>query len=305
MRSEVNNRMKPPGRKRFLSYAYDLTVSTFCIIFGLICIYPLWYIFLGSLSRPGTTAIMGIKLLPPLDPYFGYYLSILRGPLFQKAMMISVSTTTISAFGAVILTGMMAYGVSKKKVKFMKFSNVFMVLTMFFGGGLIPTFLLITKLNLYDTYMVLIVFHLMQVFYFILMRNYFSYAIPSELEDAAVVDGINEVGLFFKIIVPISMPLFATIFLFTAVGTWNDWFTYLIFADKVQLQPFIVVLQKLLINPNQYLTSQGSMLEYKLNLTATGLKMTTIMVAIFPILMLYPFLQKHFTKGMMIGAVKG
>ncbi|MBP1990832.1 carbohydrate ABC transporter permease [Paenibacillus eucommiae] len=293
------------GRKKFSSYAYDLVVNTFCIIFGLISIYPLWYIFLGSLSRPGTTAALGFKILLPLDPYFGYYISILQGPLFQRAMLISISTTAIGAFGGVVLTGMMAYGVSKKKVKFMKFSNTFMVLTMFFGGGLIPTFLLINKLHLYDTYMVLIVFHLMQVFYFILMRNYFTYAIPSELEDAAVVDGTNDLVLFFKIIVPISMPLFATIFLFTAVGIWNDWYTYLIYANRVELQPFIVVLQKLLINPNQYLGAQGSMLNYKLNLTATGLKMTTIMIAILPILMLYPFLQKYFTKGMMIGAVKG
>jgi len=287
------------------SYLYDLVVIAFCLTFGLICFYPLWYVFLGSISNAGSAAVQGIDILPPLKPFFGYYSTLMKGAVFQRAMLVSVSITLIGSLGSVLLTGAMAYGCSKTKVKFMKFLNFYMVMTMFFGGGLIPTFLLIKNLHLYNTYWVLFIVHLLSAWNYILMRNYFYHAIPSEIEDAGVVDGASEAGLFFRIIIPISMPLFATIFLFQAVAIWNDWFTYLIYVDDTQLQPFIVVLQRLLVDPNVFLRSQGVMIGYAGNMPATALKMTTIMLAMIPILILYPFLQKYFTKGMLIGAVKG
>lgn len=292
--------------KRTISvYYYDAIVIVFCLIYGLICFYPLWYVFLGSISDADSVASQGIQLLPSSKPYFGYYSTLLKGAIFQQALVISFSTTLLGALGSVLITGAMAYGVSKTKVKFMKFTNVYMVATMFFGGGLIPTFLLIKSLHLYNTYLVLIILHLLSAWNFILMRNFFSYAIPPEIEDAAVVDGTNEAGLFFRIIIPISAPLFATIFLFQAVAIWNDWYTSMIYIDDVDLRPFMFVLQKLLTDPNAILNSKGAMLDYQENLSPTALKMTTIMIAMVPILLLYPFLQKHFTKGMMFGAVKG
>lgn len=284
---------------------YDIFFMTFCLLFGIVCFYPMWYVFLGSINPSDSFGTQNLNILPPLNPSFKYYKVILTGTLFQRALIISVLKTVLASTGTVILTGMMAYGVSKKHVKGMKFVNFYMVFTIFFSGGLIPTFLLIRGLGLYDTFWVMVIPSLVNAGNFILMRNYFAYAVPAELEDAAVVDGVNEVIMFFKIIIPISMPLFASIFLFTAVGQWNDWYTYLIYVNKIELQPFIVVLQKLLIDPTGYLVQQGTSSLLGLHLTSTTLKMTTIMVAIIPIIILYPFLQKHFAKGMMIGAVKG
>ncbi|MBO9607291.1 MAG: carbohydrate ABC transporter permease [Paenibacillaceae bacterium] len=292
--------------KSWGAVAYDAVVLVFCAAFSLICFYPIWYVFLGSISSPDSSGAQAIALLPPLKPYFGYYATILQGAVFQRAMSVSLSTTLLGASLSVLVTGAMAYGVSKTKIRGMKAVNVYMVVTMFFSGGLIPYFLLVNQLGLYNTYPALIIGHLLPVWNFIVMRNYFVASIPSELEDAAVVDGANEAILFFKVIVPISMPLFATMFLFVAVAIWNDWFTYLIFVNKIELQPFIVVLQKLLVDPNQYLNRLGAMNAVNdVNMAPTALKMTTIMIAMLPIFILYPFLQKHFAKGMLIGAVKG
>lgn len=291
------------ARKKWSSVTYDVVVVSFCAAFSLICFYPIWYVFLGSISSPDSNAAQAISLLPPLKPYLGYYATILQGAVFQRAMSISVTTTLLGSLLSVWITGAMAYGVSKTKVKGMNAANVYMVVTMFFSGGLIPYFLLVKDLGLYNSYPALIVGHLLPVWNFIVMRNYFASSIPSELEDAAVVDGANDVILFFKVILPISMPLFATMFLFVAVAIWNDWFTYLIFVNKIELQPFIVVLQKLLVDPNLYLNRLGAADD--INMVPTALKMTTIIIAMIPIFILYPFLQKHFAKGMLIGAVKG
>lgn len=291
------------ARKRLSSVMYDAVVLVFCTAFSLICFYPIWYVFLGSISAPDSNAAQAVSLLPPLKPYFGYYATILQGAVFQRAMSISVTTTLLGSLLSVLITGAMAYGVSKTKVKGMNAFNVYMVVTMFFSGGLIPYFLLVKDLGLYNSYPALIIGHLLPVWNFIVMRNYFASSIPSELEDAAVVDGANDVVLFCKVILPISMPLIATMFLFVAVAIWNDWFTYLIFINKIELQPFIVVLQKLLVDPNLYLNRLGATDD--INMVPTALKMTTIMIAMIPIFILYPFLQRHFAKGMLIGAVKG
>ncbi|MFD0715840.1 carbohydrate ABC transporter permease [Paenibacillus sp. GCM10027626] len=292
-------------RYRMSSVMYDTAVLLFCTVFSLICFYPIWYVFLGSISSPDSGATQAISLLPPVNPYFGYYKTILQGAVFQRAMFVSVTTTLLGAFLSVLITGTMAYGVSKTKIKGMRAANFYMVVTMFFSGGLIPYFLLVKNIGLYNTYPVLIIGHLLPIWNFILMRNYFAHAVPVELEDAAVIDGANDAILFFKVIMPISMPLFATMFLLTAVNIWNDWFTYMIFVNRIELQPFTVVLQKLLIDPNQYLNRLGTLVGYNTNMVPTALKMTTIMIALIPIFVLYPFLQKYFAKGMLIGAVKG
>ena len=201
---------------------------------------------------------------------------------------------------------MMAYGASKERIKGMRAVNFLVVFTMFFSGGLIPSFILVQRLRLYDTFWAMVIPQLLATGNFIIMRNYFSYSIPVELEDACAIDGANEVQVFFKIVIPISKPMFAAIALFVAVANWNDWYSYLIHVRKRDLRPFVEVLRRLLINPNEYLGGiSGGPGPGITVMPPAPLKMTTIMIAMLPILMLYPFLQKHFAKGILIGAVKG
>lgn len=287
---------------------YDIFVYGFAIAFALICIYPMWYVFIGSITPSASTVQQSLRILPPGNPTLQYYKIVLYTREFSRSIFISFLKTALGAFGALILTAMMAYGVSKKNVMGMKTLNFIIVFLMFFGGGLIPTYLLYNQLHLLKSFWAMVIPGWVSIGHFVIMRNYFSYNVSEELEAAAVIDGANNVILFFKIIIPISMPMFAAIFLFEAVGHWNDWTSYLYFVGSVKYMPFIVVLQEILRNPNgpmvQEATSTALNVQHRI-LPPAALVNTTIIVAMLPIMAVYPFLQKHFAKGILIGAVKG
>jgi len=288
------------------SRLFDAGVILIVGMFSLLCFYPLWYVFVASIMSYEDFTAANFILLPPLRPTFEYYFIIVTGKVFQSAFLISVLKTFAGAVLGVLLTSMLAYSVSKKHIKGMQSLNFLVIFTMFFGGGLIPTYLLYRDLHLLNTFWVMVIPAVLAPFNFIIMRNYFDYTVSRELEDAATIDGANEWVLFYKIIMPLSAPMLAAIFLFEAVGHWNDYYTFLIYVNNMQLQPFIWLLRRLLIDPTLALTMQGGnpadMAETYV--PPTSLKMTVIMCATIPIMLVYPLLQKHFAKGIMIGAVK-
>lgn len=314
---EIRNDMKPKTGKIQISMRsrlgfnlYDVFVYIFCLFFGLMCFYPLWYVFMGSISEYADFAKTPIAILPSWPPTFKYYESIIMGQVFQRALGLSFVKTAFGAGLSVLLTGMMAYAVSKKHIRGMTALNGMVVFTMFFSGGLIPTFLLIKGLGLYNTFWALTIPWLMSATNFVIMRNYFVYSVPQELEEAASIDGANMVMVFFRIIVPISTPTIAAVFLFDAVSQWNDWYSFLIYCDNVKLQPVVWLLRRMLINPS--LASQSADTATVLQmadkfgyLPPLSLKFTTIIFAMLPIMLVYPFLQRYFVKGILIGAVKG
>ncbi|NJD02732.1 MAG: carbohydrate ABC transporter permease [Ruminiclostridium sp.] len=295
-------------RKRNRFNFYDVFVYVFTGGFALICFYPMWYVLIASLN-PNTSFIQQPPLFfPDYIPSFTYYKAIIFGGVFQKALVISAAKTLLTATGTLLLTGTMAYGVSKKYIKGMSFINFLVILTMFFSGGLVPYYFLIRDLQLLDTFWVMVIPALVSAGNFVIMRNYFSYSVPKELEDAALIDGANEIIMFFVIIIPITLPMFAAIFLFESVASWNDWYSYLIFVDNPQLQPFVWILKRLLEQPNQVFSGGGqgvqAMTEGLGYIPPASLRMTVIICAMLPIMLLYPFLQKHFAKGILIGAIK-
>lgn len=298
--------MKKEHKLRF--NAYDIFVYIYTISFALICFYPIWYVFIGSITPSASSAQQSLRILPPANLTLDYYNVVLNAKEFKNAMLISFMKTAIGSIGALIFTAMMAYGVSKRHVMGMRTLNFIIVFLMFFGGGLIPTYLLYNQLHLLQTFWVMVIPGLITIGHFIIMRNYFAYNVPEDLESAAVIDGANNVIIFFRIVVPISMPMFAAIFLFEAVGHWNDWTSYLYFVGVVKFMPFIVVLQEILRNPNGPIirsATSTAMNVLQRTLPPAALVNTTIIVAMLPIMILYPFLQKHFAKGILIGAVKG
>ena len=293
-------------RQRLGFNFYDVFVVTFCVLFALICFYPMWYVFIASLTPYEEFVKGGLMLWPTGGVDFQYYNVIFNNSSFISSLWISASKTVIGTALSLLVTSTMAYAVSKVHVPGMKVLNLLTVFTMFFSGGLVPTYMLYKDLGLIRSYWVMVIPYALSITYYIVMRNYFSYSVSSELEDAASIDGCNEVRIFFQIILPLSKPMLAAVGLFLAVGFWNDYYSYMMYiSSKPALQPFAWVLRRVLTDSQMMAqmrsgaTSVGSQLPPPM-----ALRMSTIICAMLPIMCVYPFLQKHFAKGIMIGAVK-
>lgn len=293
-------------RQRLGFNFYDVFVVTFCVLFALICFYPMWYVFIASLTPYEEFVKGGLMLWPTGGVDFQYYNVIFNNSSFISSLWISASKTVVGTALSLLVTSTMAYAVSKVHVPGMKVLNLLTVFTMFFSGGLVPTYMLYKDLGLIRSYWVMVIPYALSITYYIVMRNYFSYSVSSELEDAASIDGCNEVRIFFQIILPLSKPMLAAVGLFLAVGFWNDYYSYMMYiSSKPALQPFAWVLRRVLTDSQMMAqmrsgaTSVGSQLPPPM-----ALRMATIICAMLPIMCVYPFLQKHFAKGIMIGAVK-
>lgn len=285
---------------------YDVFVLVFCITFGLICFYPLWYVLIASVTPYETFVEGGLMLFPKGGIDLQYYKTIFSNSSFSSSMWISVSKTVIGTLLSVLVTSTMAYAVSKTHVKGMKLLNVLVVFNLFFSGGLIPQYVLYMNLGLIRNYWVMVLPGVLNITYFIIMRNYFSYSVPAELEEAARIDGCNDVRVFFRIIIPLSKPMLAAVSLFIAVIQWNDYYQYMVFiANKPQLQPFAWVLRRILTDQTMMSQVRNGAMSLGAQLPPPmALRMATIICAMLPIMVVYPFLQKHFAQGMMLGAVK-
>lgn len=294
-------------RKKRKINAFDVFVFCFCVGFGLVCFYPMWYVLVVSVTPYESFINKTLILLPPLKPDFQYYKAILTSSMFQRSILISVVKTVAATGLSVMVTSMMAYAVSKKHLVGMKTINLLVVCTLYFNGGLIPTYFLIRDLGMLKTIWPMILPAAVNVTYFIIMRNYFMYSIPQEMEEAATIDGANQIKMFFRIILPISVPMIAAVSLFIAVAQWNDYFQYMMYVNKPSLQPYVWVLRRMLVD-HSFTNSLSANAQAQLgipHIPAFALRMATIVTAVLPIMAVYPFLQKHFAQGMMLGAVKG
>lgn len=286
---------------------YDVFVLLFCVFFALVCVYPMWYVAVASVTPYSEFVKGGLMLWPRGGFDLQYYEAIFGTKSFMNSMWVSVSKTVISTVLSVIVTATMAYAVSKTHIKGMKLINVLVVFNLFFSGGLIPQYMLYKDLGLLRNYWVMVIPGALNITYFIIMRNYYSFSVPHALEEAAQLDGCTEVGVFFRIVTPVSKAMIAAISLFIAVLNWNDYYSYMMFiSNKTELQPYAWVLHRML-------TDQTMMNQVRNGAVSMGmatppppmaLRMACIICAMLPIMCVYPFLQKHFTKGITLGAVK-
>ena len=285
---------------------YDVFVFIFCVAFALICFYPMWYVFVASITPYEEFVQGGLMLWPSSGVDFQYYKTIFSNSSFVTSLWISASKTVIGTLLSLLVTTTIAYAVSKEYVPGMKTLNVLAVITMFFTGGLIPTYILYMNMNLIRSYWVMVLPYGFNITYFIIMRNYFSYSVPKDLEDAARIDGCNDIGVFFRILLPLSKPMLAAVGLFIAVSFWNDYYSYMMYiANKPTLQPFAWVLRRVLTDSSMMAQVRTGAMDMGAQLPPPmALRMATIICAMLPIMCVYPFLQKHFAKGILIGAVK-
>ncbi len=272
---------------------------TFLILVGLIMIFPFYYVVIRSIL-PYEYAVKSQIVLFPKAVTFSSYTQMFGYNGMGRAFLLTVAVTVISSVLHVLLSLMMAYGFSKKDMPGGKIIFGMLIVTMYFGGGLIPSYLLNKALGLINNPLIYIIGGVLGA-YDIILALAFIRSLPLEIEEAATVDGATYVGVFFKIILPMSMPIIATLGLFFAVGKWNDWFTAMVYMNDKKWWTLGLVIRDILINNN--VNKNGTEMTRDL-LTSESMKMATIVISTVPIIIVYPFLQKYFTKGMLIGAVK-
>lgn len=268
---------------------------------AVIMVIPFIYVIAASFAKESEIQTRPIFLWPN-EPTLAAYEEVFdmsnMGPTVIRSLIVSVLVTVIGTLINLFFTTTMAYGLSRSDLKGKKFLLNMVLFTMVVNGGMIPTFLLVKGLGMYDTYAALILPGAISAYNMLIVRNFFI-ELPRELEEAASIDGCSDIGIFVKIALPLSMPCLATFGLFYAVGHWNNYFGALLYLDDQKKYPFQLVLRNIVMQ------SQDTSSNADQELPSDTLKMASIVIGTVPILCVYPFLQKHFAAGVMVGAVKG
>ncbi len=280
--------------------AYQVFNYLFIILVSLIMIFPIWHVFMFSLSHPNKVFGGGVFFYPREFSTLAY-ITVLRDPLILSAYKNTIFVVLTATFINIVLSFLMAYPLSKKDFRGKTFLSFYIFFTMLFSGGLIPFYLVVRSIGLLNSLWSLVIPSGVSAYFIFVLRNFIK-TIPDSLAESAKIDGANEFIILFRIIIPLSKPAMAVLALMYGVGHWNSWFNCIIFINntsKYTLQPILRIILMDVLNSFNYHPDLiiGQMPEV--------IKMTTVMVATIPILMVYPFLQKYFIKGMMIGSVKG
>ncbi len=283
--------------------AFSVFNYIFFVILCIIMVYPFWHVVMMSLSSVEATAKGGVFLWPKgfnLDTY----IKVFKDPSIWSGYFTTIIVTLAGTCLGTLFTATTAYPLSKKDLPFGKIMLFLVLFTMLFSGGMIPGYLLMKNLNLIDNRLSLVLPGLISAYNVIIMKSFFQ-SIPESLEESAKIDGATEVTIFWKIVLPLSKATVATIALFTAVGYWNDYFSTVLYINTKERWALQAVLRYMLTNTNQAMQSAGVTVAAATNVTAATIKAASVVVATVPILCVYPFVQKYFVKGVMIGGVKG
>jgi putative aldouronate transport system permease protein len=282
--------------------AFSIFLYFFMLIVCLLMVYPFLYLLSSSF---GGSVVMGLSLVPQ-NPTLAAYKQVFTNPHIYNGFRNTFIRVILGTVLTMFFTITTAYPLSKKYFPNRSMWTGLLVFTMFFSGGLIPGYLLVRSLGLYNTVWALVLPGLISTYNMIIMRNFFM-GIPAELEESARLDGANEFAVLFRIIVPVSGPIIATVALWTIVGHWNAWFDSMIYISTTSKQVLQQILRRIVLEGTTQLmelNNYSSSVDVAI-LNTDGIKAATIMAATLPILMVYPFLQKYFVKGIMIGSLKG
>jgi len=280
---------------------FDIFNLIFMCFIILITLYPFYYVIVSSFNEP-IDLLNGPVYLWPRKFSLSNYAYVLQDEKILNAAFITVSRTIIGSVSAVLFTAAFAYGISKPRLLGRRFFIGMALVTMYFSGGLIPTYILIAHgLKLQGNFLVFIIPNLFNAFNAFVMLSFFR-GISSEIEESARIDGANDIIIFFKLILPVSTPILATIALFNGVFHWNSWFDALLYGGRK-----LETLQQYLVKSIQSANVNAKAASYVSTLTvsSTSVRLTTMVITAFPIVIAYPFLQRYFVKGIMIGSLKG
>lgn len=278
----------------------QLFIIIFLTIFTLMCLLPFINIVASSFATSGEISTRPFILIPRTFT-LNAYKYILSTPTIFKSIGVSLFVTGIGTFVSMVFTSFLAYGLSRRYLHGRKLFNFLIVFTMLFSGGMIPSFILINSLGLMDSLWSLILPSTISAYNMIIMRNFFQ-GIPDSLEESAKMDGCSDFGVFFKIILPLSLPSIATIALFYAVTYWNTYQSAILYINDSAKWPVQVLLRQIVIVSSGMNADAAAV---DVVPPAQSVKMAVIVIATLPMLIVYPFVQKYFVKGAMVGSVKG
>jgi putative aldouronate transport system permease protein len=290
-------------KKTFGDYVFDTFNVLLLAGLALITAYPFVYVVFASLSSADHLTAHSGLLLWPLDFSLDAYKAVLKNPIIYTGYKNTLFIVVVGTVYNIIMTAMGAFVLSRKDFFWRKPITIMIIFTMFFGGGLIPSFLLVKDLGLMNSLWALIVPGAIGTWNLIIMRTAFQ-GIPDSLIESAHLDGAHDFIILFKIIIPLALPTIAVMVLYYGVGHWNSWFSAMIYLRKRELWPLQLALREILISNSTDEMMTGTAAQDRASIGET-IKYATIMVATLPILAAYPFLQKYFVKGVMVGALKG
>lgn len=290
--------IRTPARTVFLIVDYIILAMV-----GLVCLAPMWHTLCASFSSPQALAAnKGLLIFPGGEMTFKGYEIVFQNMSIWKSYLNTLIYVFGGTFLGITMTSLGAYTLSRKYFLPAGTLMLFISFTMLFNGGLIPNYILIQKLGLLDNRLALILPTAISVFNLVILRTSFL-GIPDSLEESAKLDGANDMQIFLKIIIPLSKASLAVIILFIAVMHWNSWFSASLYLTSRSKYPLQIVLREILVDGNTNMTSGGA--NASISVYKTLIKYCTVIVATLPILAIYPFIQKYFTKGVMVGAIKG
>lgn len=269
-------------------------------IIGLVTLYPFINILAVSLSNPGQVAAGNVTIFPKEFTTVAYNL-VMNNPRFWSALKISGFVTIVGTIISVAIVALAAYPASKKELPFRTPIMIFFVIVMLFSGGIVPNFILVRAIGLYNTRWALVLPSALQVYHLLLIKNYLE-TLPKELEESAKIDGASNRQILLQVLLPLSLPVLASVSLFTAVIYWNNYFNALLYVSDTSLQPLPYYIYQLI---QYYSAPPIDNPDLAAKLDKNTIQAATIVSSIIPILLVYPFLQRYFVKGIVVGSVKG
>ena len=282
----------------------DTLVTIFMILVCFLALYPVWYTLIVSFNDSEDTLRGGIYFFPRKFTLESYK-TVFQDKSIIKAFGVTIARTLLGTVSSVIFTSMVGYAFSKKHIMGNRVYMIIGTVTMFFGGGLIPTFILYKNIGLYDNFWVYIIPSLFNFYNMIIFMSFFR-ELPVGLEESARLDGANDMVIFFRIVLPLSMPVVATIALFNGVWQWNDYFTGVMYINNSDLQPIQTFLYRIVASASasKAVVSLPAGVSAQ-QVSSQSVRLATMVVTTLPIVCVYPFLQKYFVKGMLVGSIKG
>ncbi|CAI6085494.1 carbohydrate ABC transporter permease [Cohnella sp. JJ-181] len=277
---------------------FNVAVYAILVFCALLAIFPILYVVSVSITPFGEVLRNGGFILIPRDVTFSAYKTLLTQSNLPQAFKITVLITVVGTAINLILTGLMAYPLSRKNLPGRRLVLLMIVFTLIFSGGLIPTYLIVKSVGLIDSVWAMILPNAIWSFNVLIMKSFFE-GLPEELFESARLDGAKEFRILFQIVAPLSIPVIMTIGLFYLVGHWNEFFQAIFYVTDRTLFPLQVIVREILMQSQQPLENAD-------NITPTQtMQMASVMIASLPVLIVYPFIQKYFTKGMLLGSIKG
>ncbi|OKP95230.1 carbohydrate ABC transporter permease [Paenibacillus sp. P46E] len=282
---------------------FDGFIYTVLFIIMLVMLYPFYYVLIASFNK-GSDSLLGGVYLWPRSFTLENYRMFLDDPKWLRAFMVTVVRTVSGTALGLLLTSLVAYGLSHRDLMFSKFYFAIIIFAMYFSGGLIPYYVVLRSIGLLNSFGVYIIPSMLSTFFLLIAISFFR-EIPGELKESAHIDGAGEFVIFFRIILPVSMPLLATMALFMGVGQWNSWLDSAYFVQSENLRTLAFRMMEVISKSNAPMDAIAAANSASAGVTSFSLQVTAMVVSIVPIICVYPFLQKYFVHGIMLGSVKG